>query len=436
MAIASGRRRLMTDGAWVSFGQIGSALGALAGVRLLTEYITPAVFGATTLIIGITALALGTLVSPVMQASLKYYPEYSGEREAELRASLRSILFRRVGTVAAVITVVTLLISMFSRLDPYLILICVLLLILDSMRSYQTTLLNAARKHAAFAMISIGEAWGRPLLAVLAVQSMGADFKTILMAYVATTAGILLLFYVFVRQKDPSMALPSEPEKETLQHSIRQFALPLVPMSALGWMNGIGDRYLIGALLGLEQAGIYAAVYGLMSRPFQMVSGIVELTLRPLYNQLVADGRESAAHGLLLKWLSAVALLTGAGFVGIALFEREIISLLLADKYRSGLSLMLWIAGGYLLLALSDVFVKVCYAYGYTRRILGIQIVGALLSIVSAYAGIKLFGLVGAAMAVPVYFGAMLIITFVASTVNVKRRHLPELDCQLITEKS
>jgi O-antigen/teichoic acid export membrane protein len=189
-------------------------------------------------------------------------------------------------------------------------------------------------------------------------------------------------------------------------------------MAALGWMNGVGDRYLIGAMLGLEQAGIYAAVYGLVSRPFLMASGIVELTLRPVYNHLVVEQSHREADRLLLRWLLTVTCMVGAGFAGIAIFSHLIVNLLLATKYRSGVNLMLWIAGGYALLAISDVFVKVCYAYGYTRAILMIQVVGAILSLVLAIIGIKMFGLVGAAMAVPVYFGIMLIITIMASRMN------------------
>ncbi len=82
---------------------------------------------------------------------------------------------------------------------------------------------------------------------------------------------------------------------------------------------------------------------------------------------------------------------------------------------------MLWIAGGYVLLAVSDVFVKVCYAYGYTGRILAIQIVGAVLSLTSAVAGIHFYGLVGAAMAVPFYYFFILVITVIAAKPNLAK---------------
>ena len=416
------KKRLFKDGAWVSIGQIGSAAGTLIGIRILTEYVDPKLFGAVTLIVGLVALALGTLTSPVMQAALKFYPEYSDGRIVELRSTVHDILIKRSAIFLSLIALATPLGVFYFHIEVSLILLCALLLIVDSMRSFEMAMLNAARKHTAYALISVGEAWGRPIAAGLAVYIMGADVKSILMAYAIITGSILLCFYIVAKPHTEAIEGAKMNDKKTLKNLIHQYSLPLVPMSALGWMNGVGDRYLIGALLGLEQAGIYAAVYGLMSRPFLISSGIVELTLRPLYNKFVAQGKDNDARNLLVKWLLSVALITGAGFAVIALFDDLLIDILLAEKYRSGVTLMLWIAAGYVFLALTDVFVKVCYAYGFTRRILVVQVIGAVLSMVSAVVGIKLFGLLGAAMAVPAYFGVMLIITIIASKVNVKNQ--------------
>ncbi|MBV5329439.1 MAG: oligosaccharide flippase family protein [Chlorobium sp.] len=414
------RRSLIKDGAWVSIGQIFSAAGTLIGIRILTEFVDPELFGAVTLIIGIVALALGTMTSPVMQAALKFYPEYSNGRLAELRSTVYDILIKRIVIFLSLVALATPIGVYYFKLEVSLVALCALLLIVDSMRSFEMVMLNASRKHTAYALISVGEAWGRPIAAGIAVYFMGAAVKSILMAYAIISGSILLCFYIVVKPHIEVTAGARINDKKTLKNLIHQFSLPLVPMSALGWMNGVGDRYLIGGLLGLEQAGVYAAVYGLMSRPFLISSGIVELTLRPLYNKFVAQGKDKEAQNLLMKWLLSVALITGAGFAAIALFDDFLISVLLAEKYRGGVTLMLWIAAGYVFLSLSDVFVKVCYAYGYTRRILVIQVVGAVLSMVSAVVGIKLFGLLGAAMAVPAYFGIMLIITIFVSKKNVE----------------
>ena len=251
---------------------------------------------------------------------------------------------------------------------------------------------------------------------------LDTNATSILTAYAFTSAIILCLFYCTSKPEGSDSDYTYGKPDPAIGTAIKRYSLPLTPMAALGWVNGVGDRYLIGGMLGLGQAGIYAAVYGLMSRPFIMVSGIVELTLRPLYNRLVAEQKHREAARLLAKWLLIVSLAVGAGFAFVILFDKLIIKILLAEKYRSGISLMVWAAsGGYALLALSDVFIKVCYAYGYTGRILMVQVIGAVVSLTLALIGIKLFGLIGAAMAVPVYFGLMLLITIMVSRSNIQK---------------
>ena len=48
------------------------------------------------------------------------------------------------------------------------------------------------------------------------------------------------------------------------------FILPLLPIPILNWIQSMGDRYLIAGAMGLTEAGLYAATYGLVS---QAVSG-------------------------------------------------------------------------------------------------------------------------------------------------------------------
>lgn len=419
--ILSSRRKLLKDGSWVLVGQVGAALGVLVGIRVLTEYVPPQIYGMVILYLGAIALSLGSLVTPVSQAVIRFYPEYAKGEIHSFRSSIYAVLAKRVLFFFLFLACSYPLLTYYFDVSGTVILLCILLLLLDGLRSLETSILNAAQKQKTYALMSLAEAWGRPFLAVLAVQYLGVSVEVILIAYALTSSLILLTFYLAT---DPEVSPQEGDARRTaafLPKEIARYSLPLVPMAALGWMNGLGDRYLIGGMLGLEEAGVYAAVYGLMSRPFLMASGAVELTLRPHYNQLVAQKKHHEASRLLLKWLLLVGAVVGAGFGLIALLDSYLIQLLLAEKYHGGLQLMLWIAGGYVLLAVSDVFVKVCYAYGYTGRILAIQIVGAVLSLTSAVAGIHFYGLVGAAMAVPFYYFFILVITVIAAKPNLAK---------------
>jgi O-antigen/teichoic acid export membrane protein len=94
-----------------------------------------------------------------------------------------------------------------------------------------------------------------------------------------------------------------------------------------------------------------------------------------------------------------------------------LVSLFLAREYWVAVDLLPWIAGGYCLLVLSQVLEKVCFAHGRTGVVLFIQSLGGVVGLLVAYVGIKQLGLIGAAMAVPVYFGFQLLITLAAAQI-------------------
>jgi O-antigen/teichoic acid export membrane protein len=71
---------------------------------------------------------------------------------------------------------------------------------------------------------------------------------------------------------------------------------------------------------------------------------------------------------------------------------------------------MPWIAAGYALLSLAFVFERVCYVYGRPHRVLLIQASTAAVALLAAVVGTWSWGLQGAAVAIPIYFGVQLLI--------------------------
>jgi Na+-driven multidrug efflux pump len=110
----------------------------------------------------------------------------------------------------------------------------------------------------------------------------------------------------------------------------------------------------------------------------------------------------------LRQWLIFSVVVGGIGFALIWVLRNFIVVLLLAEPYRVGVNLMPWIAAGYWLLAISQVYTRVCYGYHDTKAVLWIEMTGALLAVAVAIPAIFSYGLTGAAMAVPVYFGCQL----------------------------
>src|SRR5258707_119364 len=100
---ASPSRTLISDGAWVMLGQVISALGTLVGVRLLTEVLSREQFGLFVLSVGIVYLAQGMFCTPILQAFLRFFPDFRAKNATRtLLATASRIGFLRISLLFAV----------------------------------------------------------------------------------------------------------------------------------------------------------------------------------------------------------------------------------------------------------------------------------------------------------------------------------------------
>jgi O-antigen/teichoic acid export membrane protein len=411
IAIAPSRKRLVGEAVWVFAGQLASALGALVGLRLITEAVPPSVYGSVVLAVGTVALAEGFAVGPLMQAVLRFYPEYaSGLGEAALRRIVVGALRQPVLWLSGILL---LALGTWSHqahdgfaLGP----LCVVLFLVEVVRSVEVTFLNAARKQRVMAQLVAADAWLRPLLAVAAVRLLGAHAVAVVAGYIAGTALSLAGFYGLSQADGVARASLRLLHDDSAADGKRlwAYARPLVLLPLVGWVMGQADRYIVGVLAGLELAGLYAAIYGLASRPFLMLANGVELTLRQVYYTQVSAGSRAGERRVFLLWLGAVSGAALLLLLAIALLHRQIAALLLAAEYRAHSALMIWIAAGYVLAACTQVVERICYALHDTRGVLLIQAGGAALSLTVTVPMVLAFGIQGAAWAAPIYFGLQL----------------------------
>ncbi len=413
---------IFREGAWSAFGKITTAIGALIGVRFLTEFVPKEVYGKISLLIGIVTLGSNLFASPLISAAQRFHPEMvlSGKVQ-QLRRTIVDILKWAVGTLAGLI----LLGGLFVRFGTMSYLVFVALagfLVVQVMRNLEIGFLTAARRQKEVALWSSSEAWLKPAFAVLLVILLGDSPQSVLLAYFVAIGGILLCFHLLPLSVEGrgNPKVPSETDTE-LTANIRRYAMPLVPLALVAWISTLSDRYIIAGMLGSASVGIYAACYGLLGMPFLMAGGIIGQTLRPPYYQAISAGNINLAKKLLRTQLAITALICGAGIVAIFFLRNVLAALLLAKEYRSAVSLMTYIAAGITLQVISQIFEGILIAYKRTGFLLIIHSFGAVVCVLSVYFLIRRFNLIGAAMACPVYYLSMLMLSMVMAKIALKK---------------
>ena len=401
-----------------------TATGTLVGVRLLTQFLAPPEYGAVTLALGSSTLALGLIATPLTQAAMHYFPAARAEgSDHELERSLLRLYARLAPWLLVVVASAVWVCARWHIAAPLSIAAAGVLLCLDSLRSVGLSLLNSARRHRRYTLWMATDTWGRPLIATMAVLLFGASSSTVLAAHAAVAGTLLIMFSAprWTQLRFASGPVYSGPQRRALDVRMWAYALPLVPLGIINWASNLGDRYIIGGTLGLASAGVYAAVYGLSSMPFMVVNGTVENALRPVHQAAVSAGHHARAGRILRLWVAVIVGICSLGAILLAFGHHLLAELFLGRAYRSWSILMPWIGLGYGIRASSYVFERVCYAYGQSRRVLATQLWAAAATVIATPVAVLRWGLMGAAVAVSVYFSVQL-----AAAIVFARRTLRE----------
>ncbi len=419
-------RRIVGDGAWVAGGQIVSAVAALVSIRIMTELLTPDEFGRLALLAGVAALALGLAVEPLLQGVLRFYADWKRRGDgAVLRSASAAILMPIVIVASATLALSGWLGGAALGLSAVASILVGALFALDAVRSFELVLFNAARRQKPTAFLYAATACMRPLAALAAVSTWGASAEAALAGYVAGSALVVIAIRALTPLEGRGARESSTDGRrflrtgagKKLRGELFHYAVPLAPLAILGWFNGVGDRYVIGGVIGLQEAGLYAAVYGLVSRPFLMLGTMVELVMRPVLFEAIAADDEGQVRRAKQAWLSTVAVGSAFGAMCFALIGAHVGDFFLAASYRdAAASMMIWIASGYVFYNMCVVQIRFCYAFKATRAVLVLTVVSSLVMLLVLLLFLHLYGLIGAGMAVPVYFGLQWALAFVAAS--------------------
>ena len=410
--------RILREGLWVTVGQLLSALAALLAIRVLTGLLSPAEYGELALLLGVAALALGFAVRPVLQGVMRYFPDWSRKghvgrlRVVGLRMTRRSVI-----ATAMVVIVVAGVTDQIHGLGMAAGILIAGLLAVDAARIFEISMFNSARRQRPTAFLYAADAVARPVGAIAGIALLGASAAGAAAGYIAASVCVLVILYAATTPEGGGCNSKgfdgplSDPDAEALRIAILRYAKPLPPLAVCAWVSGVGDRYLLGSLLDLHAVGFYAAAYGLVSRPFLMLSSMIELTLRPILQDAVAKGDAPRADRAKRAWICCSVVGTFSGAVLFALLSDPIAELLLSETYWEAAVLMPWIASGAALYSISLVYSRFCYVYNDTKSVLMIDFVGATASVALMVPAITWYGLIGAAVAVPFYFGIQLLMS-------------------------
>ncbi len=302
----------------------------------------------------------------------------------------------------------------------------------------ERSLFSAAERYGCYVAWVAFEAAGQPLAILGLIALFGADPFVILMGYIVTLAVARFLFWpLLVRESStananapdtsdaPTDSAPTSvvaPDPETLRErtdafraEYHRFILPMVSSGSLNWVNRMSDRYLIGAMLGLDAAGVYTAVYNLLNRGFTQFNLVLSRLFNPKYFRMTAKGNDIGARRVMSRWVWGQFGLGVLACLGIWGLAGPITRLMLDPRFiaQSPIDpavLIPWIVIGQLARIQNAPQRTTLMAQNRPQAVLWGRVAGAIVAIGVTIPAIAVAGLVGAAAACPLYYGIQLII--------------------------
>jgi O-antigen/teichoic acid export membrane protein len=187
------------------------------------------------------------------------------------------------------------------------------------------------------------------------------------------------------------------------------YALPLIPNGMLQFCLHSADRFILNALAGAEQVGLYSYAYRFGQIPLFLLITPFLLIWYPFVFSLRDEARQRELVARVAPWVMAA--LT-AVVLAEALFAEELAAIMAGnDAYIAGWRAIAIVCAGYWFWGLFQVVQTGFYVRKATARLPLITAVAVLVNFVANFALIPRLGFMGAAWATLLAFMVLALIT-------------------------
>jgi len=175
------------------------------------------------------------------------------------------------------------------------------------------------------------------------------------------------------------------------------YGLPLMILESLALVLRLSDRYLIEALLGVNELGMYSASYNLTAYlDIIVLAGLVQ-AVKPMYMHLWESDSREATQAFLAKGLHVFLVLGMPVVVLFSLASPHLLNFLASPKYAPGTVIIPFVAFSFLLDGSVHFLAAGLYIRKNTKALMFWGVTATAINLVLNMLLIPVYGIVGAA---------------------------------------
>lgn len=394
---------------WIGLGQALSILGALVGVRLMTQALTPTSYGELALGMTVVAFTQQILWGPLGNAASRFFApaQESGKIHIYLSAVWR--LVTKSSLLSLSLIVVAGLGLWLSGYAPLIVIVgaALLLSLLDGYNGNLNGIQNAARQRMVVAWHQCLGTWLRYLVAVGLIYLCGSFSSVAMLGYCLGGLIVVGSQLWFLQHKIVSLksrdAADDPAEVAQWVNRMVAYGWPFAAWGIFTWAQVASDRWALQSFGLTRDVGLYAVLFQLGYYPVSLLAGLFTQLTAPVLFAWAGDASDAerlkktrqVTNYFILGALAATGLATGLAW----LFHGQIFSWLVAPQYRevSGLLPLMVFAGG--LFTSGQIGSLLLMVDTVTQALIAPKIGTALLGIIFNVTGAYFLGLKGVVFA-------------------------------------
>ena len=420
-------RSVLRSSALVLGGYVAVAVVGMLALRLYTELAPAEVFGQANLLLTALTLGLQIFVAPVTNTQLRYHTEAAAEGKANAFTREAGVWALRSAAVLAILASIACLLC--GRLGGPTLSVTIALAVAGwvfamAARNVLLSRLQAERRRLAYSALSVFEA---VMLALLTAVALRIEASTASYLFGQVLAILALVIAAARLGPWPGVSRGAGIEAHTdFRQKALAYGVPFAPVAIVGWLANLADRYVLGLQLGAGAVGQYVAPLSIASRGMILANSALNDLFRPVLFDAENRRRAASAHKVFLSWIG-VNIAVGMTAVTMVWAAGDfVVELLLAKGYRDGAtSVMMWIASGYAVYGLTQVFETRLLSLGRSAQLVAPMACGALANIGLSELLVPRHGILGAAQASCLSFVVQGLVTALIVYSALRVRRLP-----------
>lgn len=339
-------RKSTIEMGWVVFGQTINLLLTFIIIKFISK-IGPEQYGIYALILTIAAL-LGLFYGSFLQGFLRYYYHYENLNQRDNFILLMYKFLKLSILIFILITIITSILYPFinKSYNYIFLLIAGLFIIFSKLSEFFNSILNLIRKRKANSLLQVLEKLIMIFVLTLLLNKNKLGLVNILITLGSVSLIIGLIKFISFRRFVPiniSNISQSELQKEMTQ-TVLIYISPFLIWGVAGWLQLNGERWVINAILSLEDVGVYAIMMSIVNALVVVPNNIITEFATPIIFKQFANIENKADINIGYTYIRIntilILLITIIATLISFLWGHEIIRLISSENYATYWSIL------------------------------------------------------------------------------------------------